>query len=45
MLRRNAFIVIEAANGKIAVDVFRAIASQIDVVLLDMNLPGMSSII
>ena len=42
MLRRNAFTVIEAANGKIAVDLFRASASQIDVVLLDMNLPGMS---
>jgi PAS domain S-box-containing protein len=42
MLRRKAFTVIEAANGKIAVDLFRASASQIDVVLLDMNLPGMS---
>jgi PleD family two-component response regulator len=40
-LRREGFTVIEAANGKNAVDLFRADAAQIDVVLLDMTLPGM----
>jgi CheY-like chemotaxis protein len=42
MLRRQGFTVIEAANGKIGVDLFRASAPQIDVVLLDLTLPGMS---
>ena len=42
MLRGQAFTVIEAANGKIGVDLFRASALQIDVVLLDLTLPGMS---
>jgi two-component system, cell cycle sensor histidine kinase and response regulator CckA len=42
MLRKTDFSVIEADNGKTAVDLFRASAQQIDVVLLDMTLPGMS---
>ena len=42
MLRKTDFSVIEAANGKTAVDLFRASAQEIDVVLLDMTLPGMS---
>jgi two-component system, cell cycle sensor histidine kinase and response regulator CckA len=42
MLRRDGVTVIEAANGKTGVDMFRARASEIDVVLLDMTLPGMS---
>ena len=41
MLRRKGFTVIEAANGKTGVDLFRASALEIDVVLLDMTLPGM----
>jgi signal transduction histidine kinase len=42
MLRKKGFAVIEAANGKIGVDLFRDDASEIDVVLLDLTLPGMS---
>ena len=42
MLRRKGFTVIEAANGKTGVDLFRASAPEIDVVLLDLTLPGMS---
>ncbi len=42
MLRREGITVIEAANGKTGVDMFRARASEIDVVLLDMTLPGIS---
>ena len=42
MLRKTDFSVIEADNGKTAVDLFRASAQEIDVVLLDMTLPGMS---
>jgi two-component system, cell cycle sensor histidine kinase and response regulator CckA len=42
MLRREGAIVIEAPNGKTGVDLFRARASEIDAVFLDMTLPGMS---
>ena len=42
MLRRRGFTVIEAANGETGVDLFRASALQIDVVLLDLTLPGTS---
>ena len=42
MLRTKGFTVIEAANGKTGVDLFRASAPEIDVVLLDLTLPGMS---
>jgi DNA-binding response OmpR family regulator len=42
MLRRAGFSVIEAANGQIGVDLFRSSALEIDVVLLDLTLPGMS---
>ena len=42
MLRREGAAAIEAANGKTGVDMFRARAPGIDVVLLDMTLPGMS---
>jgi CheY-like chemotaxis protein len=42
MLRRQGLTVIEAANGKSGVDLFRASGPEIDVVLLDMTLPGMS---
>jgi PAS domain S-box-containing protein len=42
MLRRKGLQVIEAADGKTGIDLFRASAPQIDVVLLDLTLPGMS---
>ena len=42
MLRRKGLKVIEAADGKTGIDFFRASATQIDVVLLDLTLPGMS---
>jgi PAS domain S-box-containing protein len=40
MLRRRGFSVIEAADGCIGVDLFHAHASEVDVVLLDLTLPG-----
>jgi PAS domain S-box-containing protein len=40
MLRRKAFTVIEAADGKTAVDLFRE-TPNIDAVVLDLTLPGM----
>ena len=43
MLRRNGFSVLDAGDGSAGVDLFRAHASDIDVVLLDVTLPGMSS--
>jgi PAS domain S-box-containing protein len=42
MLRKRGFTVIEAAHGKEGIDLFRANAPSIDVVLLDMTLPGLS---
>ena len=42
MLRRQGCTVIEAADGQAGVDYFRASATKIDVVLLDLTLPGMS---
>jgi PAS domain S-box-containing protein len=42
MLRRKALDVIEAADGKSGIDLFRANVRRIDVVLLDLTLPGMS---
>jgi PAS domain S-box-containing protein len=42
MLRRNGCTVIEAADGQAGVDQFRASTPKIDVVLLDLTLPGMS---
>jgi PAS domain S-box-containing protein len=42
MLRMKGFTVIEAANGKVGVELFRSRAPEIDVVLLDLTLPGMS---
>ena len=42
MLRRQGLTVIEAANGKTGVDLFRASAPEIDVVLLDLTLPQVS---
>jgi PAS domain S-box-containing protein len=42
MLRKRGFSVLEAGDGKTAVAIFRTHASEIDAVLLDMTLPGMS---
>jgi CheY-like chemotaxis protein len=43
MLRRNGFKVLEAIDGHSAIELIRAHHSKIDVMLLDMTLPGMSS--
>src|SRR5262249_50826300 len=43
MLRRADFEVVEAANGTIAIEKLRGNAGRIDVILLDMTLPGASS--
>jgi PAS domain S-box-containing protein len=42
LLRKERFRVFEAADGKAGVDVFQASAPEIDLVFLDMTLPGMS---
>jgi two-component system cell cycle sensor histidine kinase/response regulator CckA len=42
MLRKEGFSTIEAADGSNGVDLFRASALDIDVVLLDVTLPGLS---
>ena len=42
MLRKAGFSVIEAGDGTTAANLFRANERKIDVVLLDMTLPGMS---
>jgi two-component system cell cycle sensor histidine kinase/response regulator CckA len=42
MLRKRGFSVLEAGDGDTAVEVFRANQSAIDLVLLDLTLPGMS---
>ena len=43
MLRKNGFTVLEAADGETGVDLLRASTREIDVALLDLTLPGMSS--
>lgn len=43
MLRKQGFEVLEAREGYSAVEVFREHANRIDVVLLDLTLPGASS--
>jgi two-component system cell cycle sensor histidine kinase/response regulator CckA len=42
MLRKKGFSVIEAGDGHTALDLFRAKAAEIGVILLDMTLPGLS---
>ena len=42
MLRRKGCTVIEAADGQTGIDQLRGSATNIDVVLLDLTLPGMS---
>ncbi len=43
MLRHAGFAVLEAADGGSAIDLVRANASKIDLILLDMTIPGASS--
>jgi len=43
MLRKKGFEVLEAANGSAAIDLMRASGDKIDVMLLDMTIPGASS--
>jgi CheY-like chemotaxis protein len=42
LLQKRGFVVIIAEDGHVAVDLFRDHAQDIDVVLLDLTLPGMS---
>jgi two-component system cell cycle sensor histidine kinase/response regulator CckA len=42
MLRKRGFCVVEAGDGRSGVDLFRANERKIDVVLLDLTLPGMT---
>jgi two-component system, cell cycle sensor histidine kinase and response regulator CckA len=42
MLRKGGFTVLEAGDGRAAVDLFQANETVVDVVLLDMTLPRMS---
>ena len=42
MLRKEGFRVVEAGDGKTGANLFRASVPDIDVVLLDVTLPGMS---
>jgi CheY-like chemotaxis protein len=43
MLRMKGFTVLEAADGAAAIDLLRTNGSKIDVILLDMTIPGASS--
>ena len=43
MLRRRGFVVIEAADGSCAIDALCDSNNQIDVILLDMTIPGADS--
>jgi PAS domain S-box-containing protein len=43
MLRRSGFEVFEAGNGSAAIDLLRATGSKIDLLLLDMTIPGSTS--
>jgi DNA-binding response OmpR family regulator len=42
LLRENGLRVLEAGDGRAAVELFRTHASEVDVVLLDVTLPGLS---
>ncbi len=43
MLRQTGFEVLEATNGSAAIEILRAHGGKIDVILLDMTIPGASS--
>jgi DNA-binding response OmpR family regulator len=40
MLRKTGFEVLEAADGSSAIDILRADGDKIDVILLDLTIPG-----
>jgi PAS domain S-box-containing protein len=42
MLRRKGFTILEAGDGATGIDLFQVHATEIDIVLLDLTLPGMS---
>jgi PAS domain S-box-containing protein len=42
MLRREGFTILETGDGATGMDLFQAHATEIDIVLLDLTLPGMS---
>ena len=44
LLRRHGFCVLDAADGSAGLELFRAHAEHIDVVLLDVTIPGMSGL-
>ena len=44
MLRNKGFKVLEAGNGSAAINVLRASRGKIDLILLDMTIPGASSV-
>ena len=41
MLRKTGLVVLEASNGSAAIDVLRANADKVDVILLDVTIPGL----
>jgi PAS domain S-box-containing protein len=43
MLHKAGFVALEAANGSAAIDILRTNEGKIDVILLDMTIPGASS--
>jgi PAS domain S-box-containing protein len=43
MLRRTGFTVLEAADGAVAIEILRVNGAKIDLILLDVTLPGASS--
>jgi PAS domain S-box-containing protein len=43
MLRRSGVETLEAANGSVAIDLLRARGAEIDLILLDLTIPGRSS--
>jgi len=42
MLRRKGYSILETSDGASGVDLFKASAAEIDIVLLDLTLPGIS---
>jgi PAS domain S-box-containing protein len=44
MLRKRGFTVLEAADGNRAIELIRSEGSEVDVLLLDLSLPGKSSL-
>jgi CheY-like chemotaxis protein len=43
MLAKRGFFALQAEDGSVALDLFRAHPDEIDVILLDMTIPGLSS--